>query len=404
MLGKLFSRGRAAEVGEVRTISELFGISTSDISLLSGGSSNLYGGAFKIPGVRRAANLVAGLLGGLPWNAFRERAGLPVLKLSPRPPLLEQPSPPETRVVTISSMGLDYLMDGNAIAIVAARNVEGWPTAVVPVPARMVGIRRVGPWDPKPVGPIEYNVGGEVFGSHDVIHVKGPCEPGALRGLGVLEADLDETIALVREQQRQARSISQHGVPTGVLKAMSPDVTKEQLTAAKVKWLENQRDRTIQALAPGTEFEPLSWNPDELQLVDARRYSLTDLELMFGLPVGWLGGMNSARQYSNIEQDAVNLLKFSLGEHLARFEAAFSQHMPRGTVAKADLDALLRNDMLTRFQAYKIALDPTSGWMKRDEVRALEELQPLPAEQPPAELIALPGGENDETDEDEEVG
>lgn len=402
MLGKLFTRGGASEPAESRTITELFGMSGSDLSLLSGGSANLYGGAMKIPGLWRGANLIAGMLGGLPWDAYRERAGLPVAKLTPRPPMLEQPAPPETRVTTFASLGLDYLMDGNAVAIVAARNVEGWPTAFVPVPARIVGVRRVGPYDPKPVGPIEYNVGGQVFGGHDVLHVKGPCEPGALRGLGILEAHLDDTLSLVREQQRQARSLSQHGVPTGLLKASSPDVTREQLIEAKAKWQENQRDRTIQALAPGTDFEPLSWNPEEMQLVEARRYSLTDLELILGLPVGWLGGMNSARQYSNIEQDAVNLLKFSLGDHLMRFEAAVSAHMPRGTVAKANLDALLRNDTLARYQAHAIALD--KGILTVAEVRALEDLPPLPAdEQPPAPLLALPKPDenDDEGDLDE---
>lgn len=377
-LGQFFTRSRPVDPGgHTRAITE-FAIIDGVAVDGSGETGARYRGGMSIPGAWRASILISDLLGSVPWDAFRQRAGGPVELLTPRPPLLEQPSPPDTQMTTISSLALDEIWNGNSIEIIAARSPSGWPTATLPVPAELCGVRRVteAAYSPLPVGTIEYNIGGLRFAPWEVIHTKGPCAPGALKGMGVLEHHMTGgALGLAREQMRQASNLANHGVPTGYLEAQNPDVTDEELAALKAGWLRSQRDRTIAALNASVKFEPLSWNPEQMQMVEARRYTLTDLELIFGLPVGWLGGMNSARQYSNIEQDAVNLLKFTLRGHLARFEQARSLAFPRGTTVRADLDSILRADTLTRYQAYAVALD--KGFRTVDEIRAAENLPPL---------------------------
>lgn len=389
-LGKLLTRGRS-QSGEVRTITEFAVINGEKVfgSELERASS--FRGGMSIPGAWRAAVLLSDLLGALPWHAFRARPGRAMELVSPTPPLLEQPNPPDTRMTSFSALALDLIWHGNAVAVVAARSPSGRATAAVPVPAESVGVRRVTDttsW--LPLGALEYRIGTLSFSSQDVIHIKGPAAPGALRGLGVLEAHL-ETLQLAREQSRQARSISQHGVPTGVLKSENPDLTQPEAQDLKARWLAAQRERSIAVLNATTSFEPLSWNPEEMQLVDARQFTLTELELIFGLPVGWLGGNTNSRTYSNIEQDVVNLLKFSLGGHLARFEQAFTLELARGVVAKANLDALLRPDTLTRYQAHAIALGGRP-FLTVDEVRQLENRQPAPELEPV--VVDEDGGES----------
>lgn len=337
-----------------------------------------YRGGMSIPGAWRASILLSDLLGMVPWDAYREYAGEPEEKMTPTPPLLEQPAPPDTRMTTFSSWGLDLIWHGNAIGVIAARNFAGWPTAVYPVPAQMCSVRRVTKYDdsPLPIGALEYTIGSlKALGSQDVIHIKGPCEPGAVRGMGVLEAHLN-TFSLAQEQSKQARSVSNHGVPTGVLKSDNPDLTDTEALDMKAQWLANQTSRSIAVLNASTTFTPLSWNPEQLQLVEARKMTLTELELVFGLPVGWLGGMTSSRTYANIEQDAANLIKFSLSGHLARFEQTLTLAFPRGTCARANLDAILRADTLTRYQAHKIGIE--AGFLLTDEAREYEHRPPLP--------------------------
>jgi HK97 family phage portal protein len=358
-------------------------------------SSDAYRGGMSIPGAWRASTMLAGLLGQVPWNAYRELPGRPEQLITPRPPLLEQPAPPDTRMTTFSSWMLDYIWHGNGVGVVAARNGSGWPTAALPIPATMVGVRRITPYSdsPLPIGALEYQIGRLRLGSQDVIHIKGPCAPGAVRGMGVLESHLN-TFALADEQSRQARSISQHGVPTGVLTTTNPDATQTEMAEAKVAWLIAQRERTVAALGPTIDFKPLSWNPEELEMVEARKFTLTELELIFGLPVGWLGGQTSSKVYSNVEVDAVNLLKFGSQAAFTQFEQTLSLSFPRFTVVRANLDAVLRPDTLTRYQAHQIA-SGNKAFLTVDEIREIEHRGPMPLEEPvvpdavDAELAAL---------------
>ena len=358
-----------------------------------------YRGAVGLPGAWRCAMLLSDLLGSIPWHAFRERAGKAIEKVPS--PLLDQPSPPDTRMSTFSSMALDLIFHGNGIALVAARNADGYPTAIAPVDAAGTIVRRATERDPFPAGEVVYQRGERVFHHEDVIHVKGPCKPGALRGMGVLETHLD-TLTLATEQGRSARAVNGSGVPTGVLKSENPDLTADEAAALKTKWIESQRTRTVAVLNASTSFEPLAWNPSETQLLEARQFSLHELGLIFGLPLSFLGVNAGSLTYSNQESEALNLVKFSLAGHLARFEQALSLAFPRGTEVKANLDALLRADTLTRYQAHEVGI--RAGFLTRDEARDLEERPPLtPAQR--EELMPKPPApptDGDQGDQPEE--
>lgn len=379
-------------------------------NLIPDWSSSEYQGGMGIPGAWRASLLLSDLLAGVPWHAYRERAGRPAERIDPTPSFLEQPAPPDPRVVTFSSMALDAIWHGNAIAIVATRNREGWPTSYLPVKAEDVHVKRTQPFDQidLPTGAIAYGVGNRWYAAADVVHVKGPCRPGALRGMGVLENHLTKTLSLADEQARQARSLGTSGIPTGVLKVEdTPEDPLDQAEADEVKagWLRSQRDRTVAVLNGRTSFEALAWNPTETQLLEARRYSLHEIALIFGLDPSWLGAATDSMTYANIEQQATNLVKFSLNGHLQRFEQTFSLHMPRGTEARANLDAVLRGDTLTRYQAHEIGI--RAGFITDDEVRELENRPPLtPAQRelrrPPAAPPA-PAGRDPDDDEAEEA-
>lgn len=402
-LGKLLSpRDELRAVGTGGTRYDVFDIDSGsqiDTYTVTGNlapdwPTSAYKSGMSVPGAWRASLLISGLLASTPWRAFRRPAGddpapRPV---DPVPALLEQPAPPETRFATLRSLALDYLWEGNAIGIYAARDRSGWPTALVPVPASTVAVRRVDERNyPLPIGTIEYLIGDLRFTADEVLHIKGPCAPGDLRGMGVLEAHLHTIRA---GQTLSADAHTTKGVPTGYLKNEGPDLDPDEAAALKRNWLSAQRLRTIAVLNASTTFEALAWNPEQAQLIEARKFSLTEYELIFGLPVGWLGGQTSSRTYSNIEQDAINLVKFTMSDHYTAFAETLTQCFPRGMFVEPDLDALLASDTVTRYGAYNTA---TGGkaWMLPSEVRARERLAavdgiddattpaPAPADAPP---------------------
>lgn len=357
------------------------------------GESAPYRGGMGLPGAWRASTLVADLLGSVPWHAYRERGGEPVQKIEPTPAILDRPVPSETRMTTFSAWALDLIWHGNAIGVVATRNSDGVPTSVLPVSANRVGIRSTVPGRVF-AGQAEYEIDGRTFRPYDIIHIKGHTEPGQLRGFGVLEAHLNGSINLLKSLQSEASSVVNNGgVPTGKLTVTNPDATKEDLEEAKAGWLRAQRERTIAVLNSSTEFETVGWNPSEQQLLQARQFGLQELALIFGIPAYFLGAEESTRTYSNVQDEAINLLKFSLGGHLARFEQTLSNILPRGTWAKANLDSVLRADTLTRYKAHQIGIK--SKFLQVNEARDMEDLPPLSEEELQQLQPPEPGGNED---------
>lgn len=108
----------------------------------------------------------------------------------------------------------------------------------------------------------------------------------------------------------------------------------------------------------------------------ARRMSAEEIAQLFGVPLRYLGMSVGGLTYSNPTLDSVDLLKFTIDQHLERFEQELSRHLPRGTWAKFNRDAVLRADTASRYAAYQTAL--TAGFLTIEEVRDLEDLPPLP--------------------------
>lgn len=389
-LGRLLTRHAQRTNQETRNAG-----STLEMILASGQADGVfpgssYRGAMSIPAAWRATLILSDIIGGVPWDAYRTIGDEPVEILNPKPPVLYQPNPPDTSVVTMSSMAIDLINQGNAIGLVATRNTFGWPTSYYAVPANLVYSRRItqAMWSSLPIGQIEYRVGQLIFGPNDVIHIKGPCEPGATRGMAVLEYHM-RTLTLAHEQIEQA-SAQTTGIPTAVLKSTAPDMNQGKADALKAKWMDAQRTRTVAVLNATTEFESIAWDPEKMQMMEGRTFTNGEIALIYGVPASKLNAAQpgSSLTYTNVESASIDLLRESCGGHLARFEAELSRHMPRGTVAKANLDARLRADTKTRYEAHQIGIN--AGFLLKSEARALEDLPPVPGidAPPPAPIQA----------------
>lgn len=342
-----------------------------------------YRGLLGIPAADRAMSLIAGLGSQVHWQGFRRVAGRRPVALDPNPVVLDQPAGTfEIPMRTYYGWIMDRMAHGNGIGLVAARGLDGWPTSYLPVSAEFVQVKRVAENDPAPgfrVGEVAYLVNGRWYHDYEVIHFKGPAAPGGLRGMGVLEnhfATLDRS----RKLDQQAGAVDSSGVPTGLLKSLNPDLTKTEAQELKDAWRNAQVTRTVAVLNPSTEFEPIAWNPTELQLLEARKYTLTEWSNIFGIDLEFLGGENSSKAYSNIEQKGADLLRFGRpGEIIAEFAQTLTMALPRGQFVKPDLEFLLRSDKKTRWEIYAGAI--TAGWLSPSEARAAEDMEPLTAAQ-----------------------
>jgi phage portal protein BeeE len=72
---------------------------------------------------------------------------------------------------------------------------------------------------------------------------------------------------------------------------------------------------------------------------------------------------------------------------LVRLETAISALLSSTTTVKFNAAALVRTDLLTRYQAHESAI--RAGWKRRSEVRELEDLPPIAGiDDPPGGAVA----------------
>lgn len=353
-------------------------------------SSGPWQGGMTIPPAYRAAMLISGAAAGLPWRAYRLGEDDVPVRVRPDPPLLLRPGGRETRFETYRSTILDLLWNGNAIWLKTDDDDLGEPRSVLPVAARDVWVKRIEQTDQLatiPVGTVGYYIGGRWYHPDRVVHFKGPHEPGAVVGLGLVELFLGGTLELAAEHRRQAAAASGAGIPTGLLKSDNPDLTPAEAATLKAGWKASQATRDIAVLNATTSFESLAWNPTEAQLLEARQFDHVEIAQIFGVSAAWLDAATSSKSYANVEQEGIMLVRFGgLADTLEVVGETLAANLSDGTWVEPVRDKLLSADTLARYQAHQIGI--TAGFLAPSEARALENRQPMTPEQR-AELEAL---------------
>ena len=325
--------------------------------------------ALGIPAIFRGVSLIADAVGALEFCAYRNDR-----EVLPKPVILARPNPVETRMETISAMAASLIMHGNYLAVLGEPGANGLPDSIYPVAADRVQVSR-------DKGRIIYKIDEKTYDKSEILHIKNFTMPGDLVGRGILaiaKQALGKEIAI----SEYASKYFDGGVnPTAVIKSQNPDLSSEEADALKTAWMSmySSRNRAPVVMNASTDFEVLSSNAAESQLVEAQTAGLTEASNILGLPPYYLGAPNSSRTYSNVEEETLQLIKFSIQPIAERIEAAFSDLLVRGQYAKFKYESMLKTDTLNRYNAYAIAL--ANGFLTVDEVRDKENLDGMDYEE-----------------------
>lgn len=155
-------------------------------------------------------------------------------------------------------------------------------------------------------------------------------------------------------------------------------IKRPSAQAAKDSWKQSRAGtRDIALLSNGIKYSPILLTPEQAQFISSQKLTTLQIARLFGIPASLMLAAveGDSTSYSNLTQDLIVMTRFSLMEDLSEIEDALTSILPRGQVAKFNLDAVLRADTLGRYQAHKIALD--AGFLSIDEVRAIEGLPPV---------------------------
>lgn len=342
--------------------------------------------ALGVPAIYRGVTLIADAIGALGLHSYRNGR-----MVKPTPQILIKPNPQETRIETISAMAASLILDGNYIAVLGERGANGLPDMFYPVAIDRVNLNRVD-------GRIVYRIDEQVYEADDILHIKNFTLPGEFFGRGIVETQKQAIGKEIAINEYASRYFDGGVNPTAVIKSGNPDLTQEEADALKTAWLSmySGRNRQPAVLNSTTDFEILSSNAQESQLIEAQIQGLTEAANILGLPAYYLGAPNSSRTYANVEQENLQLVRWSIQPIAERIEQALSELLVRGQTAKFNYDTLLRTDTLSRYQAHAVGL--TNGFLTVNEVRDMENRDPIQGiDDEPIDTIEAP--EYDEEDE-----
>jgi HK97 family phage portal protein len=143
------------------------------------------------------------------------------------------------------------------------------------------------------------------------------------------------------------------------------------------------RSHRLLILEQGMSYKQMGIPPDQAQFLETRKFQVTEIARFFRVPPHMIYDLERAT-FSNIEQQSLEFVKYTLLPWIIRVEQAISWKLLNDKEKKKyfvefSVDGLLRGDMRSRFEAYHIAR--MDGVITADEIRAKENWNPLTPEQ-----------------------
>lgn len=169
------------------------------------------------------------------------------------------------------------------------------------------------------------------------------------------------------------------GHPSSVIYS-DQNLTPEQAQGAKEAFVRATKGREPAVMGAGLRHEQIQISPTDSQFLDSQRFTVEQIARIYGVFPEMIGAATSGSSvtYANREQRAADWLTYGLLPYLVPVEEALSSLVPRPQRVKANVSAVLRSDLKTRYESYAVAL--TNEFLSVDEVRGLEDLPPMPVD------------------------
>ena len=123
-------------------------------------------------------------------------------------------------------------------------------------------------------------------------------------------------------------------------------------------------------------------SPNEAQFLETRKFQIDEIARIFRVPPHMVGDLEKS-SFSNIEQQSLEYVKYTLEPWIVRWEQALNRALLSDSekaayFVKFNVDGLLRGDYQSRMNGYATARQ--NGWMSANDIRELENLDRIPAE------------------------
>lgn len=252
---------------------------------------------------------------------------------------------------------------------------EMWPLA----PDRVVPLRNK-------AGEKVYMVDGRIaltdfINGGEIIHVPGFGYDG-LKGYNPIELAANALGLAMAAEEYAAGVFSDGGVPGGTLQT-DQKLSKTDADALRDRWEElhsvgaGGKSHRTAVLDSGMTYQEVSVTPETAQLLETRKFQVVEIARMMGVPPHLVGDVERSTSWgSGIEEQARGFVTFTLEDYYVPAEQTITHVFLAGTprYAKFNTGALLRGNLLERYQTYEIGI--RSRVLNPNDARVLEELAP----------------------------
>jgi HK97 family phage portal protein len=346
--------------------------------------------AMQMTAVYSCVRILAEAVAGLPLHLYRytDKGGKEKAIDSPLYFLLhDEPNPEMTSFVFRETLMTHLLLWGNAYAQII-RNGKNEVIALYPLMPNRMTVDR----DEHGQLYYQYNTSKDdaptMKGSivnlkpTDVLHVPGLGFDGLVGYSPIAMAKNAIGMAIACEEYG-AKFFANGATPGGILE--HPGTVKDP-SRVRESWNSafggSSNANKVAVLEEGMKYTPISISPEQAQFLETRKFQINEIARIFRVPPHMVGDLEKS-SFSNIEQQSLEFVKYTLEPWLVRWEQAMVRSLISPTdknryFIKFNVDGLLRGDYQSRMNGYATARQ--NGWMSANDIRELENLDLIPPE------------------------
>lgn len=301
--------------------------------------------------------------------------------------LHDEPNPEMSSFVFRETLMSHLLLWGNAYAQII-RNGKGEIIALYPLMPNKMRVDR----DESGHLYYEYTRGTDenqlgkaetvYLSTRDVLHIPGLGFDGLVGYSPIAMAKNAIGLAIATEEYG-AKFFANGAAPGGVLE--HPGTIKDP-ARLRENWNAtfggSANSGKVAVLEEGMKYTPISISPEQAQFLETRKFQINEIARIFRVPPHMVGDLEKS-SFSNIEQQSLEFVKYTLDPWVIRWEqslsrALFNEDEKKRYFFKFNVEGLLRGDYASRMQGYATARQ--NGWMSANDIRELENLDKIPKE------------------------
>lgn len=346
--------------------------------------------AMQMTAVYACVRILSEAIAGLPLHMYHYKEDGGKEKALDHPLYLllhDEPNPEMSSFVFRETLMTHLLLWGNAYAQII-RNGKGEVVALYPLMPNKMTVSR------DETGQLYYtyqksqeelpkdNTYTVTLHPSDVLHIPGLGFDGLVGYSPIAMAKNAIGLAIATEEYG-SKFFANGAAPSGVLE--HPSTIKDP-QRVRESWMSqfggSVNSNKIAVLEEGLKYTPISISPEQAQFLETRKFQINEIARIFRVPPHMVGDLEKS-SFSNIEQQSLEFVKYTLDPWVVRWEQSIQRTLltpeeKKTYFVKFNVEGLLRGDYQSRMSGYATARQ--NGWMSANDIRELENLDRIPAE------------------------